>query len=71
MPQLVYVLELLRPGGVVRAHFAQTEGAARRAAGARHRLEGRWLAGPDREVVAQLWAGQTLVAQVRRETLDD
>jgi hypothetical protein len=46
--QTVYVLEILRAGGVFRGHFAQTLGAAQRAAAGKYRLSGVWVQGEDR-----------------------
>ena len=51
MIQTVYVLEILHPGGVVRGHFAQTQGAAQRAAAGKYRLAGRWEPAQDEQVI--------------------
>lgn len=71
MIQTVYVLEILHPGGVVRGHFAQTQGAAQRAAAGKYRLAGRWEPAQDEQVRARLISpdGEEL-ARVVRERLE-
>ena len=70
MIQTVYVLEILHRGGVVRGHFAQTQGAAQRAA-EKYRLAGRWEPAQDVQVRARLIGpdGGEL-ARVVREALE-
>jgi len=69
--QTVYVLEILRATGTVRGHFAQTQGAARRAAAGKYHLTGRWEDVQGGPVVAQLLGenGEEL-ARVVRERLE-
>lgn len=71
MLQTVYVLELVRPGGTIRGHFAQTLGAAQRAAGGKYHLTGRWEAVQGDGVSARLLGpdGREL-ARVVRERLE-
>ena len=71
MIQTVYVLEILRPGGMMRVHFAQTQGAAQRAAAGKYRLAGRWEPAQDEQVRARLIGldGEEL-ARVVREQLE-
>ena len=71
MIQTVYVLEILHPGGVVRGHFAQTQGAAQRAAAGKYRLAGRWEVAEDKRTAARLIGpGGGELARVVREQLE-
>ena len=71
MIQTVYILEILGTGGVVRGHFAQTQGAAQRAAAGKYRLAGRWETVEDEWVRARLiGAGGEELARVVKETLE-
>jgi hypothetical protein len=69
--QTVYVLEILRAGGVVRGHFAQSLGAAQRAAAGKYGLSGVWQPGDEEKTVSRLLdeRGHDL-ARVVRETLE-
>jgi hypothetical protein len=72
--QRVYVLEILRQDGsgrVIRGHFAQTLGAAQRAAAGKYRLIGRWQPETADPVVAALLSesGERL-ARVVKESLE-
>ncbi|WP_407538724.1 hypothetical protein Q0M94_11125 [Deinococcus radiomollis] len=70
MIQTVYVLEILRSSGVIRGHFAQSLGAAQRAAGKYH-LAGRWQPRAEGSVVSVLLSesGEYL-ARVVKEGLE-
>ena len=71
MIQTVYVLDILNPGGVVRGHFAQTQGAAQRAAAGKYRLAGRWETVEDERVLARLIGPDGVeLARVVREQLE-
>lgn len=74
MIQTVYVLEILRQSGsgrVIRGHFAQSLGAAQRAAAGKYGLAGRWQPGEEKAVVAVLLSesGEQL-ARVVKEGLE-
>lgn len=68
MRQLVYILELRRGETYARVHFAQTEGAARRAVG-RYRLKGSWTLG-EGPVLSELKRGDALLARIVRESVE-
>lgn len=71
MVQTVYVLEIPRASGTVRGHFAQTQGAAQRAAAGKYRLAGRWEDVQEGPVVARLHGdGGEELARVVREALE-
>lgn len=71
MIQTVYVLEILLPGGVARGYFAQTQGAAQRAAAGKYKLAGHWQAVEDERVLARLIGPDGLeLARVLREQLE-
>ncbi|WP_407570425.1 hypothetical protein [Deinococcus altitudinis] len=74
MIQTVYVLEILRQGGaggIIRGHFAQTLGAAQRAAAGKYGLVGRWQPGEEQGVAAVLLSeGGEQLARVVREALE-
>ena len=66
----MYVLELAQSSGHARVHFAQTLGAAQRAA-RKHRVGGVWQAVPDDpRVKACLLDGERGLARVVRETVE-
>ncbi|GGJ32582.1 hypothetical protein [Deinococcus roseus] len=70
MIQLVYVLEILKPSGPIRAHFTQAPRAAMRAA-SRYHLSGEWQGRPDDgNVVSELWSEGQLLARVVKETVE-
>lgn len=68
MRQLVYILELRRGETYARVHFAQTEGAARRAV-VKYRLSGIWTAG-EAPIISELRDGDTPLARIVRESVE-
>lgn len=70
MIQLVYILEILRESGPIRAHFAQAPKAAKRAISKYH-LTGEWkdLSG-DQRVISELWQDGQVTARVIKETVE-
>lgn len=68
MPQFVYVLEVVRDGGRIRAHFAQTAGAAQRVA-RKYVGRGVRVPTPDPAIPARLLDGDTELARVVREVV--
>ncbi|WP_424950220.1 hypothetical protein [Deinococcus sp.] len=59
MIQTVYVLEIVRADGMIRGHFAQTQGAAQRAAAGKFHLR----AAGRRSQRARWWRGCSPSAQ--------
>lgn len=70
MIQLVYILEILRDSGPIRAHFAQAPKAAKRAISKFH-LTGEWkdLSG-DPRVISELWEDGRVTARVVKESVE-
>lgn len=70
MIQVVYVLEIVWATGVVRGHFAQTLGAAQRAAAGKFGLSGAWVRseGPVASLLLDEQGNE--LARVLRETLE-
>ncbi|MDB5044581.1 MAG: hypothetical protein JWQ08_631 [Deinococcus sp.] len=69
MQQFVYVLEVVRGSGYIRAHFAQTAGAAQRRA-SRSVAGGVWVETGEAGQPLRLLDGQRELARVVRETVD-
>lgn len=70
MIQLVYILEILKPSGAIRAHFAQAPKAAKRAI-QKYGLVGEWQdrSGEDR-IVSELFHEGQVLARVVRESVE-
>lgn len=69
MQQFVYVLEVVRGSGFIRAHFAQTAGAAQRRA-SKYVAGGVWAETGQASQPLRLLDGQQELARVVRETVE-
>ncbi|MFC5597455.1 hypothetical protein [Deinococcus cellulosilyticus] len=70
MLQVVFILEILRDSGPIRAHFAQAPKAAKRAI-TKYQLSGEWRdVEGDRRLVSELWQEGRVTARVVKETVE-
>ncbi|MFB9992107.1 hypothetical protein ACFFLM_09065 [Deinococcus oregonensis] len=69
MQQFVYVLEVVRGSGYIRAHFAQTAGAAQRRV-SRYVVGGVWAETGQAGQPLRLLDGERELARVIRETVN-